>query len=242
MLAGILIAAILVVGLWYALPWIGEQRQSPGELADEPDERFSESMRILKRDVIEFGDPSVVSTPLTRASEFYGLHMSARRAARRRLTVLAVLFAAAVVLAVLAGLSIVPWWTIAIPGGLATVFLGIARVTVVQMHRRLDAYAAGLDAGFREDEDTTRIELVEEQALSSEFSIDLSAPADRGVFWDPVPVTAATYVQQPLVPRTVRTIDLSAPVVADTPFVPTADHPDDAPEEHSTLLPRVVGE
>lgn len=242
MLAGFIIAAILVAGLAYALPWIAEQRQGPDDLTDEPDERFSESMRILRRDVINFGDPSAVSTPLTRASEFYGLHMSARRSARRRLTVMVTLLVVAVVLGVLSALSMVPVWTVAIPLILAAAFVGVARITVQQMHRRMDAYAASLDAGFNDHEDTTRIDLKDEQSQSTEYSIDLSAPTDKGIFWDPVPVTAPTYVQQPLMPRTVRTIDLSAPVVSSMPLVPTADHPDDAVEEHSTRLPRAMGE
>lgn len=44
-----------------------------------------------------------------------------------------------------------------------------------------------------------------------------------GSLWDPIPITRPTYVSAPLAPRTVRTIDLSAPVppAAATPV--TAD-------------------
>lgn len=242
MLAGILIAALLVAGLAFAIPWISSQRPNNDELEEEPTERFSQSMRILKRDVIDYGDPSAVSTPLTRASELYGVRMSARQAAQRRLTVLSILVGFAVVLGVLAGFSLLPWWSFLIPTGLAITFLGVARYTVVGMHRRLDACAASIEAGFDEDEDTEVIDLTEEQSNSTEYSIDLTAPQDRGVFWDPIPVSAATYVQQPLMPRTVRTIDLSAPVATSMPLVPTADHPDDVVDEESVELRRVVGE
>lgn len=238
MLAGLLIAALLVAGLAFAVPWISAQRHNPDDLAEEPTERFSQSMRILQRDVVEYGDPSAVSTPLTRASEFYGLHMTAKQAAKRRLVVLASLAGTGVVLGVLTALGILPWWSALVPVALIAVFLGIARFSVVDMHRRLDAYAASLETGFGDDEDTEVIELQQEDTEPTEFSVDLSAPTGRGAFWDPVPVTAPTYVQQPLLPRTVRTIDLSAPVVASTPLVPTADRPDAyVPEE--SLRPAV---
>lgn len=242
MLAGLLIAALLVAGLAFAIPWISAQRPSADDLAEEPTERFSQSMRILQRDVVDFGNPEAVSTPLTRAAEFYGLHMTAKMAARRRRIVLLTLTLVAVVLAVVAGLGHLPWWTVLVPTGMIVVFLGIARFTVVNMHRRLDAYADSVEAGFGDDEDTVVIDTTDEDTQSIEFSVDLSAPRGRGIFWDPVPVTAATYVQQPLLPRTVRTIDLSAPVVESTPLVPTADHPDDPVEDESIPLRRVVGE
>jgi hypothetical protein len=49
-----------------------------------------------------------------------------------------------------------------------------------------------------------------------------------GALWEPVPITMPTYVSKPLAPRTVRTIDLSGPVVTPTsrPTIPvTADAP-----------------
>ena len=36
---------------------------------------------------------------------------------------------------------------------------------------------------------------------------------DKPGLWDPLPITVPTYVSKPLAPRTVRTIDLSAPDV-----------------------------
>jgi hypothetical protein len=48
-----------------------------------------------------------------------------------------------------------------------------------------------------------------------EHSIELSVPiVPVGSLWDPIPITRPTYVSKPLASRTVRTIDLSAPVPA----------------------------
>lgn len=241
MLAGLLIATLLVAGVAFAVPWISAQRQSADELAEEPTERFSQSMRILTRDAVDMGDPSAVSTPLTRAADYYGLHMTAKQAARRRLTVLTFLASVALVLGVLAGFGIVPWWSFLIPVGLIGIFLTIARFSVVAMHRNLDAYAQDLELGFDDDEDTVTIDLNAGSSESTEFSVDLSAPSNKGVFWDPVPVAQPTYVSKPLMPRTVRTIDLSAPTVS-TPLIPTAEHPDEIVDEASMPLRHAVGE
>ncbi|WP_297741766.1 hypothetical protein [uncultured Tessaracoccus sp.] len=242
MLAGLIIATLLVVGLVCAVPWISSQRPNSDDIAEEPTERFSQSLRIFTGDDADYGDPAAVSTPLTRASERYGLKMAAQQAARRRLTVMAVLCAVAMLLAMLGGFGVVAWWAFLIPTVLMVAFIGVARFTVVQMHRRMDARAARIDAGFGDDEVTEVMEDIEERAESTEFSIDLTAPSEHGVFWDPVPVTSPTYVQKPLMPRTVRTIDLSAPVVTSTPLVPTADEPGAPVAEESAELPRAMGE
>ena len=61
----------------------------------------------------------------------------------------------------------------------------------------------------------------------NETSVDLTAPIEAvASLWDPVPITKPTYVSKPLAPRTVRTIDLSAPVVGGLSGIPvTADAP-----------------
>ncbi|MBK7819823.1 MAG: hypothetical protein IPJ61_01790 [Tessaracoccus sp.] len=235
MLAGILIAIVVVAGLAFALPWVASQRTPDDELEGDPTERFSNSMRILRHDVLEYGsdqEKAKVSTPLTRRADLTELRLIARQAANRRLVVMGTLLAAGVTLVVLSVLGITPWWSVAIPGGLLVAFVAVARFSVVAMHRSLDARAAALQGGFDDAEDTTVITLTDGEATESvEISVDLAMPPTIGALWDPIPVTPSTYVSQPLLPRTVRTIDLSAPVVASSLVVPTADHPSTEAEE-----------
>lgn len=254
MLAGILISLVVVAGLALALPWVMSQRTADVELDGDPTERFSNSVRILRRDVEDYQDEdtSAVSTPLTRRAEVHELRMIARQAAKRRLVVVCALLVAVVTLAVLAFLAIVPWWSLAIPGGLLVGFLAVARFSVVSMHRSLDTRAAAVERGFDENEDTETIDLTDFEGTEGiEISVDLSVPTTTGALWDPIPVTPATYVSQPLLPRTVRTIDLSAPVTATAPIVPTADHPAaEVVESEETMTtdnvaqfrPRAIGE
>ena len=255
MLAGIIITIVVVAGLVFALPWVASLRAPEQDLDGDPTERFSQSARILHQDLSDERDEDegvAVSTPLTRRANLHELRMVARQAARRRLIVVSALLFSALVLTGLALFSVVAWWAPLIPTGLLVVFLGIARFSVVAMHRSLDARAAAIEAGYSENEDTGVINLIDAESTESvEISVDRSMPTvTSGGLWEPIPVTPATYVSQPLLPRSVRTIDLSAPIPQTAPVVPTADNPaEEAREiEEATVAnlaefrPRAVGE
>ena len=227
-LAGILIAIVVVVGLALGLPWVMNAREGEQEFEGDPTERFSDSVRILHREVVDTApdDGVQVSTPLTRRADLHELRLISRQAARRRLTVVAVLVGALVTVGILAAAGLASWWGVLVPALLLGAFVAVARFSVVAMRRSLDARSAAVKAGFAEDEDTTVIDLTDREATENiEISIDLSMPTTLGALWDPIPVAPPTYVQQPLLPRTVRTIDLSAPVAPASPLVPTADNP-----------------
>ena len=251
MLVGILISALVVVVLALGLPWLSAGRDQSDVVDEDPETRFADSMRILRSDVADYAatiDAAEVSTPFTRRAELAELRLCAADAAKRRaraLMVLAGLGLATGIAVLVTALS--PWWLVA-PAVLLLGFVLLARFSVVGMRRRFDARAASVTAGFGEDEDTVTINLAEETEPSQEISVDLAAPVATGSLWEPIPVTAPNYVSKPLVPRTVRTIDLSAPVVAKQPLVPTADRPgglvDERDPEDATVnwRPRVVGE
>lgn len=219
-----LIFAILVVGwLAYLIPWLASRRETaPDELTD----RFADSMTVLKRSSdplsTESHDPLLeVSTPLTRSAGIHEVRESYRLAARRRLRVVLTLLSATLVGAALFALQpipavAVPWWVPVVPAGLLVVFLVIARFSVVSLNRVLDARMRRLTEGWQNQ--TIAIDLgplrQPQQVDEAEHSIELSGPIEStGSLWDPIPVTAPTYVSTPMVPRTVRTIDLSMPAL-----------------------------
>ena len=253
MLAGIIIFVAVAAGLTFGLSWVSQHKKTPDDIDGDPGVRFSDSMRIMHRDVVaqaESSDIIEVSTPLTRQSELKGLRLHAAAAARRRGRIASALLVSALIVTGLSVAGIVAFWYIFIPAGLLVVFLVVARYSVSIMRKALEVTAGRVVEGFG-DEDTGIIDLGRDEE-SLEISVDLSAPHHGGALWDPIPVTAPTYVSKPLVPRTVRTIDLSAPVAISSPVVPTADHPDNDVEEleledsaRSTiheLHPRAVGE
>lgn len=234
MLAGIVISVVVVAGLAVAIPWLVAHRETPDVVDGDPTERFSDSMRIIRREIEDYAEDmegAEVSTPLLRAAELASLRMLARSAARRRARTALLLVGATIVTAIVAGVTTVPWWAVTIPAALLVAFLVASPVMVRAMNRRFDARLAELEEGYSEDELTEVIHLAPKVERSSSFSIDLSAPESTGDLWEAAPVTAPTYVSKPLVPRTVRTIDLSQPVVAQEIVVPTADHPAEDVEE-----------
>lgn len=252
MLAGIVISVLVVAGLAVAIPWLVSHKETPDAVDGDPTERFSDSMRIVRRDVIDYvedHDGVEVSTPLIRRAELTELRLLARSAARRRARTAGLLVFSAAATAGLAFLAIVPWWSVAIPGGLLLLFLAVSPFMVRAMNRRFDARAAKLAVGYEEDEltEVIRLESTSTREEDLDLTIDLGVPEPMGSLWETVPVTNPTYVSKPLAPRTVRTIDLSSPISAVEAIVPTADHPEADVEEielenTEPILPRAVGE
>lgn len=239
-LAGILIALVVIAVIVVAMPWVAGQRGPEQDADHDPTQRFSRSVRIVWQGVLDYQTPEgecEVSTPLTRRAGLEEIAAIARQAAKRRLRVMSALAGTFVLLLVLSLFGVMPGAAAAIPGFLLAAFVVVARFSVVSMHRNLDARARALEEGYGDDEDTCLIDLADDEASESiEISVDLTAPPSMGALWDPVPVTSASYVSQPLMPRTVRTIDLSAPV-ASKPIVPTADQPEELVEQDSAAHP-----
>ena len=253
-LAGIVISVLVLAVLAFGLPWLSVHKDDLDAIDGDPAERFSGSMRILRENTAaDYDDepPVEVSTPLTRRAELTELRLRARAAAMRRRRMVTMLGSMTLLCLVLSVFNVVPGWAVAIPVVALGAFLVSARVGVKKMHRRLDEKAAQVKAGYVDSEATSTMKAVEEET-SHEFSVDLTAPEKTGPLWDPIPVVTPTYVSKPLVPRTVRTIDLSAPVT-NTVIIPTAERPAAGPKprraapadwdmEEESSWPRAVGQ
>lgn len=260
-----LIFAILVVGwLAYLIPFLASRRETVEDevVAD----RFADSMTILKRSSDPFAtdshDPLLeVSTPLTRAAGIHEVRESHRLAAHRRLRVVLTLLAATLVGAALVAFQPIPvvtiaWWVPVIPAGLLVLFLVVARFSVVSLNKVLDARMQQLMSGWQNE--TIAIDLTplrrpiqDADADDVEHSVELSGPIEStSSLWEPIAVTAPTYVSKPMVPRTVRTIDLSMPNLTAPSATPvTAEARDSAAPVSEETLPvetdghrRAVGE
>ncbi len=231
-MGGLVFGAIAALWLVYLLPYLLGRREHPLLEEHEAELPFSTAVTIVRRGTsLADAEPgtAVVTTPLTRRAALRELTQIDHRAASRRRRVLLSLL---IVLVVVTGFALVglgAWWTPAIPLGLIVVFAVVARFSVRVMRRDLAARAERIRAAV--DEETVAIAILDTGAEDSE-SIDISAPVARPAsLWDPVPITAATYVSKPLAPRTVRTIDLSTPVspthawpvIADAPESTSAD-------------------
>lgn len=239
---GIIFGAIVAAWLAYLVPMMVRRHQAHGVEAD-PETRFS-AVRIVRHGAGETSERATrervrMSTPLTRRAAVEEIRRADRRAAGRRRNVLVVLVLAVVTLVALAIPGLVGWWTVAIPGGLIVVFLGIARVSVRTMQRTFDRRLKEIRTGENAEEDTVVVGEEETQAKQDKkreatvTSVELGAPVGRpGTLWDPLPITRPTYVSAPPAARTVRTIDLTAPqplVLDNNPVVADAPEPSVTP-------------
>jgi hypothetical protein len=228
----------VVLALAWAVYLIPKALKHHDEMAsDRLVEGHSDKVRILSRKS-RAGDPEVVevevehvdtvettvSRPRRPRAEPLVTRAAARRAAQRRRRVLAVLLLALAVVAGLAAVAIVPWWSTAIPGAMVVLFLVVARLSV----RRLNARRAGAARVVVEHDDVEPVESGTQvepasQDLASQDLVDLltedtigvprqeleAALADDGSLWDPLPMTLPTYVNKARARRTVRTIELT---------------------------------
>jgi hypothetical protein len=213
--------------LAYLVPWyLSHRDQTPIDV--EHTLNFTEDAKLIHLgDDAEALDPADVSTPLLRAALKRELHVRSLKAARRRRRVLVLLFLSVALLGTTTGFGLTRWWTVAVAGGALVTWLFASRWSMALVYRRLDSKLADIE--LCDDEETVAIAL-NDGSLSGddllaehELSIEISGPVPTMSLWDPIPVTPITYVSRPLTPRTVRTIDLSAPH-APGPVVPvTAD-------------------
>jgi hypothetical protein len=230
----------VVLALAWAVYLIPKALKHHDEMAsDRLVEGHSDKVRILSRKS-RAGDPEVVevevehvdtvettvSRPRRPQAAPLVTRAAARRAAQRRRRVLAVLLLALAVVAGLAAVAIVPWWSTAIPGAMVVLFLVVARLSV----RRLNARRAGAARVVVEHDDVEPVESGTQvepapasQDLASQDLVDLltedtigvprqeleAALADDGSLWDPLPMTLPTYVNKARARRTVRTIELT---------------------------------
>lgn len=219
-------AAIAAFWLMYLVPYVLNHRgDDSGDDGSDISVPFTPDVTIVRSgSSLAEADPgsAPVSTPLTRRAQLRELHQVDLRAAQRRRRVLIFLLIIQLLVGTLAIFHVGAWWVAIIPAAMLAAFLVVARFSV----RSMRADLAGRAAQVRDcpDELTVAISLSPADVAAHEHSIELSIPIMAvGSLWEPIPITRPTYVSKPLASRTVRTIDLSAPVPGPGPIPVTAD-------------------
>lgn len=222
---GLIFGAIVIAWLAYLVPMYLRRNGQALKTNADPSERFSNHVKIISdsddlrsvpvvdQNLAEVGRLKV-STPLTRRAQVADLRRSDRVAAGRRRNVLITLSIALLLTIVFASVSWIPWWSVAIPGGLVVLFAGVARFSVVALRRNLDRRYAEIMVGHEEETVTLTAEDVKAVRDSDTQTISQGGSGRSSSLWEPLPITKPTYVSKPLAPRTVRTIDLSGPALA----------------------------
>jgi Ca2+/Na+ antiporter len=205
-----------IVGIWAVvlLPTL-LHRHDP---IDDPRsmDRFSTAMRILaRRTPSSIGSGSASST--TRASLAAAAGVRSRLAARRRRMLIA-LTLSTMLLAVVAALGNLPWWSPLVGVALVTLFvvhlrMQARRSRLVDRRRRSLTRSAQSQQRRRDREDWVRRARERRAAAVEEPTPDVLPDAlqiDPDA-WAPVPVPLPTYVTAPKAVRHTRVIDLTTP-------------------------------
>lgn len=223
-MTGLIFVVIALGWLAYLVPSFVARRDGVDLEAMDPLERFGETARIIAPSTAVVD--SSVSTPLTRRAARAEIRDTARRAARRRRSVVLALAGLTAFTVAGAAFDAAIWWTPLVPAVLLVAFLVVARFSVVRLNAQLDARLTELETDWRDEtisfEVPAGLRNLGVSNDSTELSIEISAPIEglTGGLWGPIPVTVPTYVSKPMVPRTVRTIDLSAPAPVATSNAP----------------------
>lgn len=220
-------AAIAIAWLAYLVPHFARRRGDEVVTDRGPAERFSDSVRIVKHGTAPLLDQDLepieefeVSTPLTRRAAIAELRRLDRVAATRRRRVLLGLLAVISALVGVCAMGWLPWWSLAVPGGLLVAFFVVSRFSVRAVRKNLDARYREIVAGGHEKTVFLTRKDVVKAAAEPRGAAKTAKPEGRAVagsLWDPIPITKPTYVSKPLAPRTVRTIDLSGPGLISSP-------------------------
>jgi hypothetical protein len=232
---GVIFGAIAIAWLAYLVPHFVRHREDEQIEEPELDNRFADSMRIVRTGAAPLLNQDLeqiqtfeVSTPQTRRAAVTDLRRLERLAASRRRRVLMGLMAVLSATVGVCAVALIPWWAAAIPSGLLLIFVVVARISVRSMRKGLDKRYRAIRRGGEEQTVFLSRQEVPIATAGQAVKMEKPEPMTSGALWDPVPITMPTYVSKPLAPRTVRTIDLSAPEVASSSSaeVPvTADAP-----------------
>lgn len=220
---GLIYVAIVAAWAAYLVPmWLkrGEEARR------RPVVPSSDEARVLSRDSSRtryvVRPAGTTATDDSSPPKRYVPNRARRVAAMRRRRVLSILTLSLLSVVALAGLAMLQWWTVAIPGTLIAGFVVLTRVqlrrqartrtqTAAQRRARVqgrhDRGPAGKPAPSPDEEMTIEVKLPAEPAPKPAAA--KKEPAAEGL-WDPVPVTLPTYVMKEKAPdRTVRTISLT---------------------------------
>lgn len=229
-MTGVIFGAICALWLIYLVPWFLSHRSQAVIEGDPLPTTFARSSMTIVRSGESLADSepgeATVTTPLTRRAARREIGRMSRRAAARRRRILLTLLVLTSVAVGLAAFGQVSWLWVLAPAGLVLVFFVVSPVSVKLMKKHSDRILADIEQSH--DEETVVVSVVEVAPSTEAGSVSLAAPANTsGSLWDPIPVTAPTYMSEPLAPRTVRTIDLTSPLAT-----PRYDVPVPASEQH----------
>ena len=223
--SGPIFAVLAVACLFYLVP-----RQLNWRIPTQVEVDEQAPLRLPKKTVhsgVPVGQPDqdvVVSTVLMRRAGRRVAQRLARQAEKRRKAVtwaLASISLATVPFAVLGWM--IRWWVPLAACGIVVAWVVFSHFESRRTARQLDAIVAEIELG--DDEKTMAVQLHPKIEPSIDGSAIVGPNGDVQMsLWQPITVVPPTYISAPTAARTVRTIDLNAPIAK---FPVTDWRPDD---------------
>ncbi|MFT8394986.1 hypothetical protein [Propionibacterium sp.] len=218
-LTGLIWLAIVAGWLAYLVPRFAWHKGAGAAGPAARPDFLADSMRVIRPCKASFSrdvDPELhVSTPLQREAVFFQVRRASQIAARRRRLGLVGSFALALAGVLVAVLTPAPWWLAVVGFVLLVGFVVLSRISVHTVDAMIDDRLASVYEEWNED--TVCVvadDLGNTGQESAEISVELDEPMNSSMasLLEPLAVTPPTYVSKPLLPRSVRTIDLTHPV------------------------------
>lgn len=244
MMTGLVFGLIAVLWVAYLVPWGSRRDRGWVRLDEDSVLHFNNSIRLVRDCAANQKSEETysVSTPLTRRAVRYEVWRAKRIAARRRRAGLLFSLIFLILAVVLPFVSALSHWFTLVGVGVFIGWIGLMRYSVKALDNVCKRALARAELVV-EEPTIVFVAATEPEIEANERMIELSLTDTIGSLLEPIPVTPTTYMSKPLLPRSVRTIDLSAPMVPQRPVTaepPAKDQP--ALIEVVKDLPHAVGE
>lgn len=222
--SGLIIAFVVAVWAAYFVPLALRRYDEAAKNASVESTGFLSRVINRPKAIVEATPERVVETVVEAPTAPKISSKAARVAAARRRRTLLTLLALAAVVGGVAGVDVIPLYSIAAPAALIVAWLVACRLQVrseLGISRSARQSAAESEdtiivSGQFEDINPGRKHVMEDvpletDALDDQIVIAVPSVSTTGeALWDPLPVTLPTYVTKPRAGRTVRTIDFGA--------------------------------
>ncbi|MCL1923750.1 MAG: hypothetical protein FWG15_07860 [Propionibacteriaceae bacterium] len=153
-----------------------------------------------------------VSTLLMRRAARRTAQRLAVKAEKRRTFVFIALLVVALATIPLALLSVIAGYVPVVGLGMVALWVGFSHFEARRVRRQLDAIVAEAELSDGEETMVVHVEKKEESPFTEHGGVVGPNGDVQMSLWDPITVVPATYLSAPTATRTVRTIDLAAPI------------------------------
>ena len=210
--SGPIFAVLVVACLFYFVPRQLNWRIPTQEEVEQQPLHLSMKTVHSGLPVIEEDNQAEVSTMLMRRAGRRMALRLARKAEKRRKGVfaaLALICLATVPFAVLQWM--IRWWVPLVGFAVVIAWVVFSQFEARRVQKQLDAIVADTELG--DSEKTIAVQLNPKASIDDSTGIVGPNGDVQMSLWEPITVVPATYISAPTAARTVRTIDLGAPVV-----------------------------